>query len=90
MFPSTGKKDSLLNAIAAEPMKDSHIGDLNNLVADENGEATVDIKFSHSPRPSLFEGDTNILRRTLVIHAGILTRISQRNSNHFKPQQCHD
>ena len=51
-------------------MKDSHIGDLNNLVADENGEATVDIKFEHSPRPSLFEGETNILRRTLVIHAG--------------------
>ena len=65
-----GKKDSLLNAIAAEPLKDSHIGDLNNLVADENGEATVDIKFEHSPRPSLFEGETNILRRTLVIHAG--------------------
>ena len=65
-----GKKDSLLNAIAAAPVKDSHIGDLNNLVADENGEATVDIEFEHSPRPSLFEGDTNILRRTLVIHAG--------------------
>ena len=51
---------------------ESHIGDLGNLEADENGEAEVNITFNHSPRPSLSEGgETSILGRTLVIHAGI-------------------
>ena len=51
---------------------ESHIGDLGNLEADENGLAEVNITFNHSPRPSLSEGgETSILGRTLVIHAGI-------------------
>ena len=45
-----------------------HIGDLGNIEADENGTAIVDIILDYSPRPTLYEGDTSILNRTLVIH----------------------
>ena len=47
-----------------------HIGDLGNIEADENGVAVVDIILDKSPRPTLYEGDTSILGRTLVIHEG--------------------
>merc|ERR1712080_595762 len=48
----------------------SHIGDLGNIETDENGEALVDIELHTVTRPSLFEGDTYILNRSIVIHAG--------------------
>ena len=47
-----------------------HIGDLGNIEADENGVAVIDIILDKSPRPTLYEGDTSILGRTLVIHEG--------------------
>ena len=47
-----------------------HIGDLGNIDAAENGVAVVDIILDKSPRPTLYEGDTSILGRTLVIHEG--------------------
>ena len=47
-----------------------HIGDLGNIEADENGVAIVDIILDKFPRPTLDEGDTSILGRTLIIHEG--------------------
>ena len=47
-----------------------HIGDVGDIEAGESGVAVVDIILDKSPRPTLYEGDTSILGRTLVIHGG--------------------
>ena len=60
---------------------DSHIGDLGNIEADDNGVATVNITLDRNPRPTLYdEGNTFILGRTLVINEG---KICTSNRNMF-------
>ena len=47
-----------------------HIGDFGNIEAHENGVATIDIILDEGPRPTLDNGNTSILGRSLVIHEG--------------------